>query len=209
MTKKCIICGLDFKMYQRKGYFYVGKTCSRECFYISSRKSIQVDCSYCGNKMTMKPYRFRAITSGIFCCSKDCRTKHNRENKELYFKKTVKECDIPKIIKLYTDDFKKLNEVAVFFNITVYAVKCILAKNNIKIRRQSDYRSAPKSFTSIAKRLLAEMGDMCQRCGWGNGRCDVHHIIPRSKGGTNEKQNLVILCPNCHRIEHDKLKSSK
>ena len=27
---------------------------------------------------------------------------------------------------------------------------------------------------------------------------DVHHIIPRHEGGTNEESNLVILCPTHH-----------
>ncbi len=25
-----------------------------------------------------------------------------------------------------------------------------------------------------------------------------HHIISKSKGGSNKKYNLVMLCPNCH-----------
>ena len=25
-----------------------------------------------------------------------------------------------------------------------------------------------------------------------------HHIVPKSKGGSNTKMNLVRLCPNCH-----------
>jgi len=28
---------------------------------------------------------------------------------------------------------------------------------------------------------------------------DVHHIIPRSMGGTDKRSNLIELCPNCHR----------
>ena len=25
-----------------------------------------------------------------------------------------------------------------------------------------------------------------------------HHIVPVSKGGSNKKHNLLMLCPNCH-----------
>ena len=42
--------------------------------------------------------------------------------------------------------------------------------------------------------------DRCMRCGWHEGRCDAHHIIPRSEGGANTIDNGIILCPNCHRL---------
>ena len=34
---------------------------------------------------------------------------------------------------------------------------------------------------------------------------DIHHIIPKSKGGTNDMSNLTYICPNCHRIAHTDL----
>ncbi len=36
-----------------------------------------------------------------------------------------------------------------------------------------------------------------------NASCDVHHIIPKKCGGTNEHSNLTVLCPNCHREAHE------
>lgn len=42
--------------------------------------------------------------------------------------------------------------------------------------------------------------DVCMRCGWAEGVCDTHHIIPKSKGGKFTIENGVILCPNCHRL---------
>jgi hypothetical protein len=39
-----------------------------------------------------------------------------------------------------------------------------------------------------------------------NGRFEKHHIIPRCKGGTDDKENLVLLTPKehyiCHHILH-------
>jgi len=32
---------------------------------------------------------------------------------------------------------------------------------------------------------------------------DVHHITPRGEGGTNNENNLVVLCPNHHRMARD------
>lgn len=41
----------------------------------------------------------------------------------------------------------------------------------------------------------------CQRPGCGHtGYLEVHHKVPRAKGGTNEEENLVTLCGGCHRV---------
>lgn len=39
----------------------------------------------------------------------------------------------------------------------------------------------------------------CEWCGTDVDSPDTHHIKPRKEGGPNEKGNLIILCPNCHR----------
>src|SRR5215204_1270528 len=31
---------------------------------------------------------------------------------------------------------------------------------------------------------------------------DIHHIVEVSKGGSNDLQNLLALCPNCHTLHH-------
>ena len=40
----------------------------------------------------------------------------------------------------------------------------------------------------------------CQKCGvkLGYSHADFHHILPRSKGGTDEVDNLVTVCRPCH-----------
>lgn len=38
----------------------------------------------------------------------------------------------------------------------------------------------------------------CERCGWNEGPCDRHRVIP-SLGYIDS--NIIILCPNCHRLE--------
>jgi len=47
----------------------------------------------------------------------------------------------------------------------------------------------------------------CQICGdvlpVPYGRLEVHHIVHRCKGGTNESENLVTLCDLCHAVTHD------
>jgi len=48
----------------------------------------------------------------------------------------------------------------------------------------------------------------CQHCGVQEDpkrtTLQVHHIIPRSKGGTNDPSNTTLLCNACHKREHGK-----
>ena len=44
----------------------------------------------------------------------------------------------------------------------------------------------------------------CYICGWNKATIDVHHIYPTKLGGKSNIQNLVSLCPNHHRIVHNK-----
>lgn len=41
---------------------------------------------------------------------------------------------------------------------------------------------------------------VCYRCGWNQTTCDLAHIKARSDGGSNKPENLIVLCPNCHRL---------
>jgi 5-methylcytosine-specific restriction endonuclease McrA len=43
--------------------------------------------------------------------------------------------------------------------------------------------------------------DFCIMCGFDKF-VDHHHLIPKAKGGMNNDDNLVLLCPNCHRAAH-------
>ena len=56
----------------------------------------------------------------------------------------------------------------------------------------------------------------CQRCKKSledlkknNIKLQVHHIKPRSQGGTNVPENLVTLCEHCHKQVHEYLKKNK
>ena len=62
-----------------------------------------------------------------------------------------------------------------------------------------------KSWTQIRERLFRERGRKCERCGWTETN-PFTKIIPVQidhKDGNNKnnaKENLEILCPNCHSL---------
>jgi endogenous inhibitor of DNA gyrase (YacG/DUF329 family) len=47
----------------------------------------------------------------------------------------------------------------------------------------------------------------CEICHWDICARDLHHIVSIRTGGTHNINNLVTLCPNCHRMAHRKLLS--
>src|SRR3989344_2858505 len=49
--------------------------------------------------------------------------------------------------------------------------------------------------------LLDKTKNECEYCG-DHYTLDVHHITPRSKGGSNQNNNLIVLCVKCHRMAH-------
>lgn len=54
-----------------------------------------------------------------------------------------------------------------------------------------------------AKAAIRHYGNRCERCGWNAARCDVHHREYKALGGLHTLTNAIVLCPNCHRIEHE------
>jgi len=53
------------------------------------------------------------------------------------------------------------------------------------------------------KEVLRRDGHCCQAKSCKRTRfLDVHHINPRSNGGTNRVENLVTLCSSCHQLWH-------
>jgi hypothetical protein len=61
-----------------------------------------------------------------------------------------------------------------------------------------------KTRHSWAKAAIRAYGNKCEICGWAEARCDVHHRELKSEGGLHTLANAIVLCPNCHRIEHDR-----
>lgn len=42
----------------------------------------------------------------------------------------------------------------------------------------------------------------CKHCGIEK-ELEAHHIVPKSLGGTDDKQNIVMLCGSCHGKAHN------
>jgi len=62
-----------------------------------------------------------------------------------------------------------------------------------------------RNLTGARKRLFAKRGKKCEKCGYV-GYLELNHIIQVSDGGTNDDDNLEILCEDCHAKKHGKKK---
>lgn len=57
-------------------------------------------------------------------------------------------------------------------------------------------------FASRREAILNRDSYTCQICGAKNVRLEVHHIVYRSQGGTDDEDNLITLCESCHKKIH-------
>ena len=84
-------------------------------------------------------------------------------------------------------------------------------RSPIRKRRASLRRGelTPAQKTAIRQRVFIEQFARCEDCGqpviWESGYWEsmhLHHIRPRSLGGTWERSNLACLCVRCHEKRH-------
>ena len=52
----------------------------------------------------------------------------------------------------------------------------------------------------IKQQVIKEQKGRCDYCGIKPKKLEIHHIIPKRMGGSDEINNAVGLCPNCHQL---------
>ena len=69
------------------------------------------------------------------------------------------------------------------------------------MKKVSDKQRQKNKEYARTRKLAYERDDgMCVLC--GAPATETHHIIFRSRGGTNELKNIACLCRKCHEIAH-------
>ncbi len=108
----------------------------------------------------------------------------------------------PSVERLWYEHEKVRNFLNSLFPITQWAEEV----NNFDTHKMwnpevkgEDYQNGPlKGKKDVRQYVLERDSYRCVLCGDAEN-LEVHHIIPRAKGGSNRPQNLVTLCANCHR----------
>jgi hypothetical protein len=65
-------------------------------------------------------------------------------------------------------------------------------------------RPPAREWKLIRERVFARDDYTCHYCGRRGLRLECDHVIPVSRGGSNEDDNLVASCFRCNRAKHDK-----
>lgn len=151
-------------------------------------------CLTCGKLLKKGQYKF---------CSHSCSAKTNNktENRKMSVQTKIKISNSLK--NYYTENPKKK---------PIYTCeKCgkQFEHKTIKPTRHvycDDCKRDNNTLLSCSKRTVSKILKRskigCSLCGWNESSCDLHHIIPRHNGGSNECENLIVVCPNCHRVIH-------
>ena len=73
---------------------------------------------------------------------------------------------------------------------------------NEKVRRWGYQQGFNYGYSSRREAILHRDNYTCQCCGKKNCRLEVHHIKFKSNGGTDDEENLITLCKECHKGVH-------
>lgn len=74
-------------------------------------------------------------------------------------------------------------------------------KRTIRVSNQFEQQEKDRK-----REIIEKYGAVCQCCGAEHEdgkRLELHHIVPVSYGGKNNKSNLVICCRKCHQKMHN------
>jgi len=85
-------------------------------------------------------------------------------------------------------------------------------KNPSALKHKWLYQEGMHSgFANMRAYVLYRDGHVCQNCNGKSGekRLEVHHIVWKSLGGSDEEKNLITLCKGCHYEVHRETLSLK
>lgn len=65
-------------------------------------------------------------------------------------------------------------------------------------------------WQNLRRKILERDNNKCKECGVAceSSEADVHHLMPRSLGGTDDPTNLITLCDGCHSAHHPQLQAT-
>lgn len=79
--------------------------------------------------------------------------------------------------------------------------------DQVKKQDRLSNKRSPTFWATYRHECLERDKYICQDCGAKENSDrihphEVHHIVPIYRGGTNQLENLITLCHECHRIRH-------
>ena len=145
----------------------------------------------CGKDFYVKPFFLKKSVSGKAYCSQECYGLSCRK---------IKKCPV-----CDSDILSGTNRIT--------CSRACSNKHRTSINRDKigrPIRDKAKTFRIIKERIISQRGPKCEECGYNRyiEALHLHHIIERSKGGSDEENNLKLLCPTCHAETHIIMKNT-
>ena len=72
-----------------------------------------------------------------------------------------------------------------------------------KVKHWGYQKGFDYGWSSRREAILSRDSYTCQICSKKHTKLEVHHIVYRSNGGTNDENNLITLCEDCHNGIHN------
>jgi len=152
--------------------------------------------------------KYSKYSSGEFCsraCAKSYSTKLKRNEINKLVSKTLK-------LKIHIDkEYEYICEKCRTTFIKSKPIRrgrhihCDSCKRDVThIIDLCDVESITELSSRTISKLLKRAKIKCPMCEWNKSTLDLHHIIPKKENGNNSHNNLISLCPNCHRMAHNK-----
>jgi len=184
ITKICLGCGKEFSVYKSWEYRkYCSRLCKRNFFFKKNKtiiEDVNIKCIYCGKEFIFK--KIGNVKLPIYCSAK-CRSA------DWYYSKT-KEC---------IQCGKPLKKT--------FANKITGKFCSGECRKEAQQIDLEFTKRQGVKRKLKRMGvifEKCADCGY-NKYPQILGIHHGDENPTNHSiGNLIILCPNCHSIRHNR-----
>lgn len=110
---------------------------------------------------------------------------------------------LPKIIAYKEDNYYDKTNIDYFLEKDLLEDLQILDNKRKEITRDVIIR-----YQQLVERIKQTRGRKCQICQYsfimdnGNEYCEAHHIKYLSKNGSQSSDNVILLCPNHHRMFH-------
>jgi len=167
------------------------KFCSRECKH--AFMTIVKSCEVCGG--TIRGYRSRYARQRF--CSHACRSVWQARNPSL-FAKRVATTRVSKVCPTCGETFEswRANERIYCSTACWHQVR----KYHVMGSRHPLWKGSKRTSITIRNLATRHFPNRCTLCGWSEASCDAHHIVPTKDGGENTLANMIMLCPNHHRI---------
>lgn len=170
---------------------YCSAVCYQSAQNLERRKGGYVTCETCGKEFYVTRARLRQVQrqgASIRYCSMACYQKEGDKN------------------PFWGKRHKEETKVKWVENPNRYVFASGKANPNY---RRWEYVPYKRQHPSSARRVLRLEVKLCSRCGWNEAlEClQVHH---KDRDETNNaKENLEVLCPNCHELEHFRSKDGR